>query len=114
MPSTQHTQACVFIKLTVQNWFFFLPPALEIVDQDENQVKNSVLKSRNWCDQVMRTKSFSRQNAPYDAIKRPVLSSGVYPNLHQKIFLPRPYFQSNNCLFHEVNSILVVILDESI
>ena len=23
MPSTQHTQACVFIKITVQNWFFF-------------------------------------------------------------------------------------------
>ena len=21
--STQHTQACVFIKITVQNWFFF-------------------------------------------------------------------------------------------
>ena len=32
--STQHTQAPVFIKITVQNWFFFLPPALEIVDQD--------------------------------------------------------------------------------
>ena len=23
MPSTQHTQSCVFIKITVQNWFFF-------------------------------------------------------------------------------------------
>ena len=23
MPSTQHTQACVFIKITVRNWFFF-------------------------------------------------------------------------------------------
>ena len=34
MPSTQHTQACVFIKITVQNWFFFLPPVSEIVDQD--------------------------------------------------------------------------------
>ena len=22
MPSTQHTQACVFIKITVQNWHF--------------------------------------------------------------------------------------------
>ena len=22
MPSTQHTQACVFIKITVQNWYF--------------------------------------------------------------------------------------------
>ena len=27
MPSTQHTQACVFIKITVQNWFF-LPQAV--------------------------------------------------------------------------------------
>ena len=52
MPSTQSSQACVFIKITFQNWFF-LPPA-------ENQVKNSVLKSRNRCDQVMRTKSFWR------------------------------------------------------
>ena len=34
MPSTQHTQACVFIKITVQNWFFFYLQPLEIVDQD--------------------------------------------------------------------------------
>ena len=27
IPSTQHTQACVFTKITVQNWYFFLPPA---------------------------------------------------------------------------------------
>ena len=23
MPSAQHTRACVFMKITVQNWFFF-------------------------------------------------------------------------------------------
>ena len=34
MPSTRHTQACVFIKITVQNWFFFYLQPLEIVDQD--------------------------------------------------------------------------------
>ena len=39
---------------------FYLRP-LEIVDQDPgNQVKNSVLKSRNRCNQVMITKSFWR------------------------------------------------------
>ena len=38
MPSTQHTQLCVFIKITVQNWLFFIYlrrfTYLEIVDQD--------------------------------------------------------------------------------
>ena len=34
MPSTQHTQACVFIKITIQNWFFFYFRPLEIVYQD--------------------------------------------------------------------------------
>ena len=33
MPSTQHTQACVFIKIPSKIGSF-LPPALEIVDQD--------------------------------------------------------------------------------
>ena len=27
MPNTQHTQACVFKKVTVQSWYF-LPPAV--------------------------------------------------------------------------------------
>ena len=34
MPSTQHTQACVFIKVNSPKLVLFLPPALEIVDQD--------------------------------------------------------------------------------
>ena len=34
MPRTQHTQACVSIKITVQNWFFFYLRPLEIVVQD--------------------------------------------------------------------------------
>ena len=47
------------LKITVQNWYFFTSSGLEIDDQDDkNQVKNLVLKSRNRRDQVMRTKSF--------------------------------------------------------
>ena len=60
MPSTQHTQACVFIKITVPNWFFFTSARQRSLTRTENQVKNSVLKSRNRCDQVMRTKFFWR------------------------------------------------------
>ena len=34
MPSKQQTQECVFIKITIQNWFFFYLQLLEIVDKN--------------------------------------------------------------------------------
>ena len=58
MPSTQHTQACLFIKITVQNSFLFYLQPLEIDDQDREPSENSFLKSRNRCDQDVRSKSF--------------------------------------------------------
>ena len=58
IPSTQHAQACVFKKITVQNWYFFTSSCWRSMTRTEYQVKNSVLKSRNRCDQVIRTKSF--------------------------------------------------------
>ena len=51
---------------------------------------------------------FMPVNGKYDAIKRPVLPSGVKPNLYTKYFCQDFIL----CLFYEVNSILVVILDE--
>ena len=59
IPNTQHTQACVFKKITVQNWYFFTSRCWRSITRTENQVK-PVLKSRKWCVQVMRTKSFWR------------------------------------------------------
>ena len=33
-PSTQHTQTCVFINITVQDWYFFNLRPLEIYGQE--------------------------------------------------------------------------------
>ena len=42
MASTQHTQACLFIKITVQNSFLFYLQPLEIDDQDREQSEKLV------------------------------------------------------------------------